>query len=241
VTRTHQNIFLETRGGTLDWLLTGDQTADVLPFRAAALGYTGTINGKTASQYILDNVVATLTAMFDAANVDVRVSLTSASFEFQDYSTIFLTSSVDPIHSFNERNYGATSHSDPFNTDHNDEAVVFIPSFATLGLTASNADLDLFIKSLTAATARRAGELMGLRMTEFQFGGSPRDVMSVNSPENQPVTPNTYRYTDNSTQLAGPWDYPRAGDNIVVRGGGDTQFFLGHQRSRSLLDAFLAP
>lgn len=242
VTRTHQNIFLETRGGTLDWLLTGDQSTDVLPFRAAALGFTGSLpNGKTVTQYILDNVVASLRSIFDAAGVDVRVSLSPATFEFQDYSTIFLTSSNDPIHSFNERNYGASSHSDPFNADHNDQAAVFVPSFATLGLTASPADLDLFIKSLTATTGRRAGELLGLRMTERQFGGVPRDIMAVNSPEDQPTGSNSYRFTDVSTNLAGPWDYPRTDENVVFSGGGQTQFFLGHQRSRSLLDAFLAP
>jgi hypothetical protein len=230
VTRVRQNIFIETRGGTLDWLLAGGLSTDVDAFRAAALGFTGTVNGLSIDQYILNSLVSNLTALYNAAGVDVRVSLTSASFEFQPYSTIFLTSSNDPINSFNLRNYGDTQASDPYNTNKNDQAAVFIPSFATLGLTPSTADLGRFIQSLTAAVGRRAGELMGLRATEFAAGGVPRDIMAANSPQNQPTGNNSYRYLSTSRQLAGLYD-----------GLSDTRFFLGRQNSQALLDRFLAP
>lgn len=230
VPRVRQNIFIETRGGSLSWLEAGGLTTTVDSFTGEALGFTGMINGIAVDQYILTNLVANLTAAYNALGADVVVSTNPAQFEFQPFSTVFLTSSIDPNHFFNDRNYGGTQRSDPFNTDRNDQAAVFVPSFATLGLTPSTADLDRFVQALTSTVGRRVGELMGLRVTADQFGGTPRDIMAANSPENLPAAGNVYRYLNSSRALSGPFSTLD-----------DTQFFLGRQNSFSLLDKILAP
>src|SRR5205807_1040461 len=103
---------------------------------------------------------------------DVHFSTNPADFEFQPHSTIFLTSTSDPINPlfdpftafnfdffsrqfFNTQPYGVSQHSDALNANLEDEAVVFIPSFALQGRTPSQGDADLFVQSLTAAVGRR--------------------------------------------------------------------------------------
>lgn len=225
-TRPKQNIFIETRGGSVDWLEVGGRTTRIGSFEGLALGFTGTISGQSVDTYILSNLVANLTAIFNAAGVDVVISTDPNAFEFQDFSTVFVASSNDPIRFITERNYGATERSDPFNTDRNDEAVVFVPSFGLLGFTPSTEDVNDFIDSLTGAVARRIGELNGLRFTEDLFvnGGDP---MSANSPEN---FGGTYGLTTVSRPLSGRFD-------LSV----DHDFYLGHQSAVPLLNKILRP
>ena len=172
----------------MDWLQVGGVTINIGAFSARTLGFNGTINGQSVQTYILTNLVAALNSLFQSASAggagfDVHFSTNPADFEFQPHSTVFLTSSSDPVNPlfdpfsgfnqdilarqfFNTQPYGVSQHSDPLNTDLEDEAAVFVPSFALLGLTPGQVDVDSFIQSLTAAVGRRAGELMGLRVTD---------------------------------------------------------------------------
>src|SRR5262249_50504985 len=51
ITQAPQNFFLETRGGTLDWLEAGGVATKLLPFASSVLGFNGTIGGQTMDQY----------------------------------------------------------------------------------------------------------------------------------------------------------------------------------------------
>jgi hypothetical protein len=248
-----QNVLIETNGGSVDWLQAGGITTNLSAFTARALGMTGTINGQSVDTYILTNLVAALNGLFQSSGAngtgfDVHFSTNPSDFEFQPFSTVFLTSSADPVaplfdpfsafnfdrlsqQFFNTQPYGASQHSDPFNTDLEDEAVVFVPSFALQGLQPSQHDVDLFVQSLTAAIGRRAGELMGLRITNPNpvGTGSLFDFTAANSVDNQPGPGRAYSLVQGPRVLSSPFD-------SVSR----TDFFLGRQDARSLLEQYLS-
>ncbi|MDX2147068.1 MAG: hypothetical protein SFZ23_06050 [Planctomycetota bacterium] len=262
-TRLRQNVFLETRGGLLDWLNPSGELTTVQPFNASILGYTGTLpNGRNANEYILSSVTASLNAAFAGAGLDVRFSTDVTSFERQDFSTVYLSDSQDfswPLYENNDvllfgggtfgrdagfsdaffdlttagfRNqqpYGFSEHSDIFNADVRDEAVVFAPSLSLLGLTPSQADADLLIQSLTAAIGRRVGELVGLRIEGNNLLGSTIfSLMSANSVDNQPGPGLAYSLPQFGRQLSSSGDSESR-----------TSFYLGSQAARPLLQQIL--
>lgn len=226
IERTVQNIFIETGGGLIQWLKAGGLTTTLDGFDASSLGFTGSVGGLPAQQYILQRLVSNLNTIFNAAGLNVRISLNSADFEFQDFSTVFITSSNDPIFAFNDRIYGVSEHSDPLNADRNDEAAVFVPSFSTLGFTPSQADVNAFTDSLTAAVGRRIGELLGLRTTSPDGTFDEVDIMASSSVEN---TGDSLLFPTVDRALSHPFDLL-----------GNTNFFLGEQNAVSLLDKYLA-
>lgn len=223
--RAHQNVFIETNGGLIDWLEVGGLATELAPFSGGVLGFVGNIDNLPVEKYIMDNVLAGLQAMFTATGANITVSTNPIHFEFQDFSTVFVTSTNDPITIFNTNNFGYSQRSDPFNLDRNDEAVVFMPSFTTLGYTGSRADIDQFTIALTAAIARRIGELVGLRITAFDFG-FPSDVMSSSSV----FLPFAAGFIDSPRALSGSFD-------IIS----DTNFFLGQQNGLALLTRNIRP
>jgi hypothetical protein len=246
-----QNFLIETNGGSVNWLQVGGQTTNLGSFNARTLGFTGSIAGLDVQTYILSNLVAQLNSLFQSATAqgagfDVHFSTNPADFEFQPHSTIFLTSSSDPVNPlfdpfsgfnadllarqfFNTQPYGVSQHSDPLNTDVEDEAAVFVPSFALRGLTPSQTDVDTFVQNLTAAIGRRAGELMGLRITQvYDPAAGVFDPLAANSVDNPPGAGRAYSLLNTSRNLSDPFD-------SVNR----TDFFLGQQQSRSLLEKVL--
>jgi hypothetical protein len=227
--RTRQNVFIETRGGLIDWLEAGGLTTELAGFDPAMLGFTGTMGGVPVSQYILTSLVSNLRAVFNATGVTVNISTNPVDFEFQDFSKVFLTSTNDPITIFNTNNFGYSRASDPFNLDRNDESVVFLPSLTTLGYTPSRADVDNFVLSLTAAVGRRIGEMVGLRMTNTQLAFQ-RDIMSSNSVQGVGLLGGNYGFLDTARPLSSSWDILN-----------DTNFFLGQQNSLALLTRYLRP
>lgn len=224
--RKTQNILIETRGGVVDWLeATGVQTG-LTPFDARALGFTGRIGGQPVNDYIVQNLVTRLNAVFAAAGVDVNVSANPAAFEFQPRSTIFLTSTNDPINFFSDEIYGYSERSDVLNADQNDQAVVFVPTLAPLGYQPSQNEIDDLVGSLVAAVGRRAGELMGLRITvDAAGGGFGTDIMADNSVREQGNVFSPFNRRLSHTQ------------DILI----DTDFYLGEQNSGSLLRFLLLP
>ncbi|MCA9273988.1 MAG: hypothetical protein KDA31_13205 [Phycisphaerales bacterium] len=237
-TRRSQNVLIETRGGTLDWLAVDGAPVEVGGFDARSLGFTGRVNNVPVNTYVLDQLVTRLNNIYSAAGYDVTFSTNPADFEFQDFSTVFLSSDHDPIGLILDNEYGYSEHSDPFNTDNEDEAVVFTPDLTDLGLTPSANDLDRFIDSLTASTGRRVGELVGLRMTQSDLSFSDIDLFNINSVGFGSVF-GDYIISSDSRRLAS-----HLGQLDLVTGRftslDDTGFFLGNQNAESLLDRILA-
>jgi hypothetical protein len=169
------------------------------------------------NQYIINNLVSRLQAIFNSSGLNVVISSNPNAFEFQPFSTVFVTSSNDPITVSNTNNFGYSQHSDPYNMDKNDEGVVFVPSLASLGYTPSQADVDNFVLSLAAAVGRRAGELMGLRISEnSSFLDAPIDIMSANSPANVPGVGNAYGLPITTRALSGRFDFDH-GYRLLLR------------------------
>jgi len=258
-----QNILLEVEGGSVDWLEVGGVTTPIGPFVASALGFTGSApNGQPIGRYIIDRVTDIMQDTFDSVvagagpdgtfgtsddvrGLDVRVSTNPADFEFQDFSTIFITSSLDPVDpifaqdglfalAFGDEEsttqpFGVSEHSDPGNADRNDEAILFIPSFTILGYTPSADDVQSFTQSIAAAALRRAGELMGLRITQaYDPGADIFDVMGVNSVSATPGDSGDYEFLRQGRRLSNPNDLST-----------DSDFFMGYQSSALLLSLYV--
>jgi len=251
-TSNRQNVLIETAGGVVDWLEVGGRTTTITPFDARSLGFTGTLNsGENVQDYIVGQLVAQLNALFRGSSgglsgLDVVFSNNPADFEGEVFSTVFLSSDVDPKTPIfdpftgfnfnflsqqfvNTQPYGFSEHSDPFNTDLEDEAAVFVPPFVLLGFTPSQADIDAFAQSLTGAVSRRVGELMGLRISENNGqGAGTYDPFAADSVENRPGPGLAFSLPTQSRFLSEAVD-------TVDR----TNFFLGQQNARSLLDRVL--
>jgi hypothetical protein len=222
-----QNILIETRGGTIDWLQVGGLVTSLAPYTTSLLGFNGNIGGLTVDSYILSQVVANVQAMFSSVGLNVVVSSNPADFEFQQFSTIFLTSSTDPTSVSAASEFGYSQHSDPGNLDLTDEGVVFLPSFGLLSYSPTQAGADQLAQSISAAVARRSGELMGLRLTgNSSTLDTPIDVLSANSVINTPSA-TTYGIINSARPLSDPWD-------STFR----TDFFLGKENAFALLSKF---
>lgn len=257
--RRTQRIFLETNGGTIDWLETGNRQTRLTAFDVKSLGLAGAaINGQPLQNYVLNNAVSQLNSLFQGIGVDVIFSTNPADFEFEEFSTIYLSSVQDPINAlfdtftgfnflslaqgnfsqlFNPvQPYGVSERSDPFNTRLDDEAVIFFPTLSLIGRTPGAADVDLLIENFTAAIARRAGEIMGARITDSDSVnnlGGQFDPFAANSVDhgrdNRTFNP-SYVIPNFSRALSG------SVDSITT-----TNFFLGRQIGAELLRQNVAP
>lgn len=238
IQRQTQNIFIETRGGIIDWLEVGGFDTNLEAFDAAALGFTGTIGAQPVGTYILNRLISNLQTVFAAAGVDVRISLNPADFEFEDFSTVFISNSFDPVNPIISSIFGVSEHADVLNADNEDEAVVFVPSLGTLGLDPSQAGANAFADSLTSAVGRRIGELLGLRMTTNDFSDNG-DIMAQNSVL-FPSSPSLF--SEFSRPLSSPFDGSSASlfqPLGLLDDYDNTDFFLGQQNAVSLLDLIL--
>ncbi len=244
--RKTQNVLIETRGGTLDWLEQGGVLTSLASFDASLLGFSGLLpDGRTATRYILDNVVDTLTSVFrTVGGFDVVFATDSSAFAGSNYSVVYITNSPDPINLLSgNQPFGYSQRSDPFNADPNDEAVVFLQAFTTRGFAPTVADLNAFSQALAAAVGRRVGELLGLRMTanytaaSFPPPGGQVDIMAANSVAVSPLTGGRTLALVDSTPLGGTQN---RGLSTLADSIQTTDFFLGRQSSLSLLDRILA-
>ncbi len=232
ITKRKQNVFIETRGGSINWLETGGGTTRLTPFTASVLGFTGTqANGQSTQDFLVQGIRNSLQQVFDAAGLQVNFSTDARDFEFQDFSTVYVTSGADPVSLVSAGRFGFSERSDPLNSDKNDDAVVFAPSYATLNYSPSQADLGTFIQSMTAGIGRRVGELMGLRVTagNVTTGLNPKfDLMASNGVGAPPSTGNRFELSSENRFLSTGFDLIDS-----------TNFFLGQQNSKSLLDQVL--
>jgi hypothetical protein len=250
--RQTQNLVLETRGGVVSWLQAGrGVTTRLDAFNAGALGFSGLIGGVDVDTYIINNLVASLNSLFTDANVDVRISSSPIAFEGQDYSTVFLAGNAEPSAFFNDGEFGASEQSDAFNADKNDEAVVFVPALNTLVGEPTQAGVDALVRSLTAAVARRVGELTGLRFTaNVGTPTNPIPVTAVDSVGFGTSGSAVYAFANTDRRLASSFDLPTPpglNNNVFFSFfassllAADTDFFLGVQNDAQLLRTFLAP
>lgn len=222
-----QNVLLETLGGTIDWLQAGrGVTTNLDAFDAAALGFTGQVDGAEVGTFIISSVVTRLNTLFAAANANITVATTPAGFQRQDFSTVFIAGNVEPSPFLNNDTFGASEHRDFLNADRNDEAVVFAPALGELAYDPSQTGVDRFIQSLTAAVARRIGELVGLSLETSSFvTTTTTPVMGFDSVSLLPSTGGTTGFTAADRALA------RATDNTST-----TTWFIGSQNSLGLLN-----
>ncbi len=248
-----QNFFIETDGGTIDWLRAGGLIADLNEFDVKVLGLTGTNDqGTPLGEVILDSLVANLEELYANLGLDVRFSTNPADFEFEDFSTIYLSSSPDPVNpifaeleffglddffeslGFDQglltQPFQIAEHSDPFNTDSRDEGVVFLPTFSRLGYSPSESDVQDLISSLTAATSQTANELLGLRHTASNGIGA--GVFDANAADAVQVVPG-----DNDAFIIPTIDRALSSQLDPVTG---TDFWLGDQNASELLEKILS-
>ncbi len=251
--RQQQLFLIEAGGGIVDWLRAGNVPVELEGFNARTLGFSGSINGLPVTDYVLNAVITNLNSIFQNAGAsgggfDVRFATSSSEpgFEGGTFSTIYLTSTGDPIapifspfsgfnfdflsqNFVNTNPYGFSERSDPFNTDRTDEAVVFVPAMSLQGFTPSPADADEFAQAISGAIARRAGELMGLRITTNNGAAAANfDPFAADVVDNRPGAGRNYSIPQATRVLSDSFD-------TVAR----TDFFLGRQNAFSLLDKVL--
>jgi hypothetical protein len=229
-----QNILINTAGGTINFFEANPFSPTVLKgFDASSIGFQGTIGGvggiggQPVDEYIIENTVARLQAIFDLAFGNdpgtpvIRVSSNAADFEGQDYSTVFVSSTDVPASFFGNGTFGASQRIDLFNANANDQAVVFVNELSAVGAAPDQSGADALVISLSAAIGRRVGELVGLRLTASDAVDLTGDLLASDS-----VTLNLIdgAFIDQPRLLSGQ------GDAIT-----DTDFFLGTQNGLQLL------
>ncbi|MBY0308825.1 MAG: hypothetical protein K2Q09_08795, partial [Phycisphaerales bacterium] len=173
-TAQYQNFLIETNGGVVNWLnaFGGPSVLD---------RYTGSVAanvpglGAATRAYILTQLVNNLNNIFAAAGVDARISLNSADFVGEAFSTVFVTDSLEPADYINQNFFGVSERRDVLNANRSDQAVVFAPALTALGNTVDQAGIDSYITSLTGSVVQRMGELLGLTFAEFDTGGAMVD------------------------------------------------------------------
>lgn len=264
-----QNILIERNGSSagIRFLEANPFSPTVLlPYDTSVNSFSGNVGGVSVDDFVLDfagnanNVINRLQTLFDnALGVGrVRFSTNAADFEGQQFSTIFLTSSDEPP-AFTTSNvnlaFGNSAGVDIFNANATDQAVVFLKSLNQLGNEPTVAGIDNFTAQLAAAVARRAGELMGVRLTvqNSPLAGTVIDVLGNDSVLFIPGTVATYNirgnYADGSlaTGLSqvdafGRLRFLLFGNNATRSLTGldlfsnGTQFAFGNQAAGSLLN-----
>ena len=254
-----QNFLIETQGGSVNWLEAGGVSTQLGALDFGAMGITGSLpGGQNAANYLLTQTLAALNSLYTTAGFSVRFSTNPADFEFQNFSTIYLTNSADPLNNvlatyssalFGTRSraqslftsaqnsslnsvqpYGYAQHVDALNADVSDEAVVFLPSFSLLSYNSSQASVDSFVQSLTAAIGRRAGDLMGMKGTATNATGTTTfDPFADNAVSDVPGTGRLYTLQNVSRALSSQFD-----ENTR------TDFYLGSVNAVTLLDRYMA-
>ena len=248
-----QNFFIETQGGTIDWLRAGGLIAQIDGYDTKVLGLSGTdAQGVPLGQVVLDSLLTNLQALYADLGLDVTFSTDPSDFEFEDFSTIYLSSSPDPVNpifagvdffgtedffrslglapTLLTQPFQISEHADALNTDSTDEGVVFLPTLARLGYTPSEQDVQNLVDSLTAATAQTANELLGLRHTAANGIGA--DSFDINASDAVQVVPgdnDAFTIPTIDRALSDPFD-------TVSR----TDFWLGDQNASDLLEKILS-
>lgn len=231
-----QNILIETRGGTINWLEAGGRSTNLIAYDPADNGFTGVYGGTNALNYLTttnaavnaNSLVRQLQAIFNAitgftpgGQPLVRISANPADFEGQAFSTVFLSSSQEPAAFFGNGQFGAVQRVDIGNANIRDQSVVFMPALNALGNQSSQTQLDTFTRQLTTIVGRQIGQLLGLRTERAINGGDVAPFSAMASGATDVGVGNTYAYNNTNTNLN--------------RTNATAAFLLGQQNAQRLL------
>ena len=264
LTNRTQNVYITTAGGSVGWLESSGRITSLRAYDPAINGFAGLVGTQTVLDYmisgdggtqpgiiagvnnIFNNVFGNGVAGFNSNTI--RVSANLADFAGQEYSTIYLSGSVEPNGFFNNGNFGAVERVDMFNANAHDQGVVFMPSLNARDRAPTKAGIDGFINDVTFVVGRQIGQLVGLRLSAAANpGGNPQTVDFMATSGTQTAStfglvstigaiPN-FGATPPANAGSGPRSLdvsrPLSGLNSDTAAG--TQFFLGQQNSAQLL------
>ncbi len=159
-----QNVVIETNGGSIDWLESyGETTLD--GFDLGVLGMKG------QEALVLGLLLDGLETIY--SGYDITFATSSAAFEGEDFTTVFLTSSFAPDAFRDPIEYGYNDGVDVFNANKNQEAVMFLPKYSTVFSVAVDGALEpvplmlgleeQLATALSNTIAKELGETFGLR------------------------------------------------------------------------------
>jgi len=259
-----QNVYITTAGGSVGWLESSGRVTNLRAYDPAINGFAGLVGTQTVLDYMISGdggaqpgLIASVNNIFNnifGNGVDgfdsntIRVSSDLADFAGQQYSTIYLSGSVEPNGFFNNGNFGAVERVDMFNANAQDQGVVFMPSLNNLGRGPTRAGIDGFVNDMTFIVGRQIGQLVGLRFSAGSGVAATNpllpvgptnpaivDFMAVSGAGAAPIP--TFGGIPPATAGSGPRSIDLArglsGQNSSTSAG--TQFFLGQQNSAQLL------
>ncbi|GEM_PF-3912113 len=163
------NILLETNGGFAAWH--GREGTSLNAFDLSGIGFKG------LEAQILSEVIETVTDLFDAAGVTAHVSINPADFVGEDFTTVFLANNYEP------GLYGIASTLDPQNQGKNDEAIVFVPTFASL---VAAGQVDVLSLALANVVTHEVSHTLGLRHAFNPNPFGPIGMMDTSVPPSTP-------------------------------------------------------
>ena len=142
-----QNILLELNGGFSDWFAVERTHLD--EFNVDIIGFKGFEN------QIISIIIEEVTQDFAEAGITVNVSIDPADFVGEEFTTVFLTSTLGPSGLL-----GIAETLDPQNQSKSDESIVFIQAFA--GFFAPGQVVEL-ATAIADVVSHEIGHTLGLR------------------------------------------------------------------------------
>ncbi len=159
------NILLETNGGFASWY--GREGTTLHAFDLSGVGFKG------LEAEVLSQVIEQVTDLYDAVGVTVHVSTNPAEFVGEDFTTVFLANDYEP------GLYGIANTLDPQNQGKNDEAIVFVPTFASL---FAAGQIDVLSLALANVVTHEVSHTLGLRHAFNPDPFGPFGVMDTSVP-----------------------------------------------------------
>lgn len=141
-----QNILLELNGGFASWY--GLEGTTLSAFDLDIIGFKGT------EAQVISLILDEITQDFADAGITVNVSTNPAQFVGEEFTTVFLSNNIEP------GLYGIAQTLDPQNQSKTDEAIVFIPTFASL---IAPGQIDLLASALADVISHEVAHTLGLR------------------------------------------------------------------------------
>lgn len=242
VVTSTQNILIETRGGSVSWLENDEAQTQLSAFTSSVVGFGGQIAGLPVDSYIVQQLVARLTTLFTNAGVRFNISTNANDFAGQSFSTVYLAGNNPPNSLLGIGALSLSEHSDAFNADKSDEAVVFVPTYSVFNFGGDQAGVDQFVNAISASVGQRIGELVGLRYEEADFFNVPIPIQGFLTP-NLAIGVSGFdtAFVDQSRELLRSASVTTtlasliSGTDAFFQSPTKTGFFLGQQNSFQLL------
>ncbi len=162
-----QNILIEINGGFAEWF--GKGGTQLGGFGLASIGFGG------FESLILSLMIDEIVQDFADAGITVHVSTDPAEFVGEEFTTVFLTNQVEP------GLFGIASTLDPQNQSKADEAIVFVPTFASL---FAPGQVNELASALADVVSHEVGHTLGLRHANYPDPFAPPGMMNTNAGPN---------------------------------------------------------